>query len=213
MQQQMPGPPNISFTDGQLTVTANNSTVQDVINGIHSATGTKFVVQGGPTQERLFGRFGPGSVSLVLAQILKGSNFGYILISDPEKPALVQTAMLMPAAAASAPAQQVVQQNPNGQQFQQQPAQEIPPDQAAEDETPAPEPSPEVPPQGGQQQFPVQINNGQYPQANVNQGNQQANPNDPNQPKTPEQLLQELQRLQQMRIQQQQQQQQPQNPQ
>ncbi|GAC1647561.1 MAG: hypothetical protein NVS9B15_06100 [Acidobacteriaceae bacterium] len=210
--QQMPGAPKVDFSAGKLTVTANNSTVQDVVNAVHAATGTKFVVSGGPMQDRLFGKFGPASVPLVLRQILKGSNFSYILISDPRAPYQVQTAMLMPPSVATS--QPVAVPQPNANVGQQQ-AQEVPAEQAQEDETPQPEPAQEVPQQQQQmqtqqgqpgqfqqQQFPVQI----QPQNGVPSGA------DPTQPKTPEQLLQELQRLQQLRIQQQQQQPQ-QNPQ
>jgi hypothetical protein len=195
--QRMPAPPRVSYNDNKLTVIANNSTVQDVINAIHGATGTKFEVNGGPTQERLFGQFGPGPVNSVLEQILRGSGFNYILVSSRQSPQQVQTAMLMAKSnEASTPA---VARQPQPQPEPQQPEQgnaDQPPDNPPEEEQPQ---QPEPPPAPEIQQ--------PNPQAAPQSGEQQ-------QPKTPEQLLQELQRLQQLRMQQQQQQQYPQqNPQ
>jgi hypothetical protein len=193
--QQMPSPPRVSYADGKLTVTAHNSTVQDVINAVHGATGTTFQVSGGPLQDRLFGQYGPGPVNAVLEQILRGSGFNYILVSAPETPGQVKNATLMAKSnEASTPAipppqPQNVNQQPNDQEAQ--------PDTnvGGDEEPPQPEPAQETPQA--------------YPQGGVQNGEAQQ---DPNQPKTPEQLLQELQRLQQLR-QQQIQQANPQNPQ
>ncbi|MEO8725131.1 MAG: hypothetical protein ABI383_03320 [Acidobacteriaceae bacterium] len=185
--QQMPAPPRVSFADGKLTVIANNSTIQDVVNAVRGATGTTFDVLGGPIQDRLFGQYGPGPVNTVLEQILRGSGFNYIFVSTPGAPGQVKTATLMAksneaSTPAIAPQRSPAQQNAN---------QEAPPDanSGGEDETPQPEPAQEEPtPQ-------------LYPQISPPAENSPANPNAP---KSPEQLLQELQRLQQLRQQQQQ---------
>jgi hypothetical protein len=198
--QRMPSPPGVSYTDGKLTVTANNSTVQDVITAVHGATGTAFQVNGGPLQDRLFGQYGPGPVNAVLEQILRGSGFNYILVSAPETPGQVKNATLMAKSnEASTPAipppqPQNVNQQPNDQEAQ--------PDAnvGGDEEPPPPEPAQPEPTQETPQAYPQGVPNGE------------AQPQDPNQPKTPEQLLQELQRLQQLR-QQQIQQANPQNPQ
>ncbi len=219
--QQMPAPPRVTFTDGRLQVVANNSTVQDVINAIHGATGTKFQVNGGPTQDRLFGQFGPGPVTAVLRQILLGSGFNYILVSPPQTPGEVQTAMLMAKSNEGTAPVAPPQGQPNqGQLNQGQQANNQENPDAQEEEPPPPEPAQEAPQQQVQpivQPQQGQYLNGQYPNQQVQQNQQPNQPQDqtqqqnPNQPKTPEQLLQELQRLQQIRNQQQQQN--PQNPQ
>ena len=201
--QQMPAPPRVSYTGDKLTVTANNSTVQDVINAVHGATGTTFQISGGPLQDRLFGQYGPGPVNAVLEQILRGSGFNYILVSAPEAPGQVKNATLMAKSTeASTPA---IAQQPQQQNVNQQPEdQEAPVDAntGVDEEPPQPEPAQEIQ---------------QNPQTYPSVQNGEAQPGQ-NQPKTPEQLLQELQRLQQLRQEQMQQanpqnSQNPQNPQ
>src|SRR3954466_9826670 len=52
--EQMPsGAPRISYSDGKLTVIAENSTMADVLAGIRSSTGIKIETVGGPSSERV----------------------------------------------------------------------------------------------------------------------------------------------------------------
>ena len=184
--QLPPSPPQVSFRDGLLTVNAQNSTLADILAAVRTQTGATIEMPSGSGRERVFFRQGPAPPRDVLASLLKGSSFDYIILGPPDRPGDVQRVLLMvkPTGAESASAQTAP--------APQMPVRNADPDlDEGTDEGPAPEEAQPQPYQPPPQPEPVQPT--------------------PNQPKTPEQLLQEL-RQQQQRLQQQQQQQQQQNP-
>ena len=68
--QQMPAaPPQVSYKNGELTIVAQNSTRADV------------EVPSNAT-ERVVGHMGPGSAREVLAQLLDGSHFNYVILGS-----------------------------------------------------------------------------------------------------------------------------------
>ncbi len=189
---QPANPPSISYTNGQLSIVANNSSLADIVSGIERATGVR--VEGTrPDSERVFGQFGPGSPRDVLNSLFDGSRYDFILVGSLENPADVRTIILSPHG--TAPAAGV--NTANNQPYR-------PPENNEEQEES--EPAPVY--RGGEGQ-PVQTVPSEQvvpPQA------PQAGQQQPPQVKTPEQLLQELQRLRQQQQQQQNQQNQQQTP-
>lgn len=188
-EQGPSSPPDVTYKGGQLTILARNSTMGDVLNAVRSKTGAA-VDMPASSSERVVGQFGPGAPRDVLAQLLNGSHYDYVLLGSPAEPGALKKIVLMARASgpepapAPAPPQNSYQPNeglqavPNVEQPDQATA-----DEASPDVQPEPQPDQEEP-QG--EQPPVQPPNG-GPVV-----------------KTPEQLLRELQ--------QQQQQQQQQNP-
>jgi hypothetical protein len=178
--QQMPAtPPEVTYSQGKLTIVAQNATLRDILHAVHDQTGANMDVPANAT-ERVVGQMGPGSPRDVLAQLLNGSSFNYVILGSATDPNKVERVILSskPAAsqenAAQAPANAAppTEQPGSGFGFNQQPA--------SDDE----DDSSEMPADG---------NSAQPAQAPV---------------RTPEQLLQELQRQQQQAQQQQGQQQQ-----
>lgn len=214
--EQMPArPPTVNYQNGQLSIVAPNSTLSDILQAVKSKTGASIDIPPG-ANERVVSRFGPGPARDVLAALLNGSHFNYVMIGSDANPTSVAQVILTPRTGGeTAPVTQAgAQPNPGmaqypGQVMQPQPygggqavyqpvptqPDEAPPADSEEDDSAA---QPQDNPNGDE---------GASDQAN--QGNDgQENPQP--QVKTPEQLLQELQRQQQ--IQQQQQQQQGQQP-
>jgi hypothetical protein len=228
--EQMPAqPPQVSYLNGQLTIISQNSTLGDILSAVRNRTGAVIEVPPGAATERVAGSMGPGPARDVLAHLLNGSRFDYVMIASPSDPSGVQRVILTPRSGPAAGGNTGENTTVANNQVQQQPQQgnEVPevPQEVEEQpdtpmaEEPQPEENPDAPPsamQQDQQQFPQQgtVQPGQPPNMPQNypgqQPDQQAQPGAPGQPgvKTPEQLLQELQRMQQ-----QQQQQQPQQPQ
>jgi outer membrane biosynthesis protein TonB len=172
---QPANPPKISYAGGQLTVTADNSALPDILSSVVRVTGAQLEGSRPPESERVFGQFGPGSPRDVLNSLLVGSHFDYILVGALDDPGKVRQVML----------------TPHGSSMQSAAASAS--NQPQEEPTPAPEEEenvvnvqPEPPPP------PAQVNTSPEPAP----GQQQV--------KTPEQLLQELQRLRQQQQQQQQ---------
>lgn len=217
--EQMPArPPTVSYQNGQLSIIAPNSTLSDILQAVKTKTGAAIDVPPG-ANERVISRFGPGPARDVLAALLNGTHFNYVMIGSDANPSSVAQVILTPRVGGeTAPVNQAngampnpgVQQYP-GQVVQSQPYpggqpvyQQQPPAAQAED---APAADSEQDDSAAQQQDDGSgADQGAPEQANQGADDGQDNNGQP-QVKTPEQLLQELQRQQQIQQQQQQQQQ------
>jgi serine/threonine-protein kinase len=167
-------PPEVTFQAGQLTIVARNSTMADVLTAVRQKTGAA-VDMPAASGERVVGRFGPGSPRDVMAQLLNGSHYDYVLMGSPADPGALKKVVLMartngPAIAPAAP----VGFAPRGNQNLQAVPDIVTDDQSDNAEMPeAPEQQEEPQPEAPQ------------PDANGSAV------------KTPEQLLRELQQQQQ----------------
>jgi hypothetical protein len=217
-EQMPPRPPTVSYQNGQLSIVAPNSTLGDILQAVKSKTGASIDIPPG-ANERVVSRFGPGPARDVLAALLNGSHFNYVMIGSDANPTSVAQVILTPrtggeTAPANQPGQmpnagmpqysgQVMrpQPYPGGQVVYQPPPGATPAEEAApaadseEDDSAAQQDNAN----GADEGAPEQVNPGADGQENNGQP----------QVKTPEQLLQELQRQQQIQQQQQQQQGQP----
>jgi hypothetical protein len=220
--EQMPArPPTVSYQNGQLSIVAPNSTLSDILQAVKSKTGASIDIPPG-ANERVMSRFGPGPARDVLAALLNGSHFNYVMIgSDANPTSVAQVILTTRTGGETAPVTQAgAQPNPAmpqypGQVMQPQPYpggqvvyQPVPGSPQA-DEAPPPADSEEDDSAAQQQDNANGADEGAPEQANQgNDGQENGQP----QVKTPEQLLQELQRQQQIQQQQQQQGQQPMQP-
>jgi hypothetical protein len=197
-EQRPPTAPQVTYRDGVLTIVARNSTLGDILSAVRTRTGATIEVPG-PAGERVVAMLGPAPAQKVLADLLNGSRFDYVILGSASIPGGVQRVILtqrksMPAetAVASAPAQPSPGGSP-GYQFQmtgRMPGEGGTPEEPVEEEVPE-----EEPPMMQQQQPLTEP---------------QPIPQQPPAVKTPEQLLQELQQLQRQQQLQQQMQGQPQ---
>jgi|SRR5580704_612259 hypothetical protein len=93
--EQMPAsPPQVAFRDGQLTIMAKNSTLVDILRDVRTQTGA-FVDLPGNATERVVGQFGPGPARDVLATLLNGSHFNYVLLGSPTDAAALDRVILI----------------------------------------------------------------------------------------------------------------------
>jgi hypothetical protein len=78
-----PVAPQVSYKDGQLTIVAPNSTLGDILRGVRKHTSADIEIP--PTaSERVVTRLGPGPAPEVMAELLNGSHFNYILLGSPD---------------------------------------------------------------------------------------------------------------------------------
>ncbi len=173
---QPPHPPRISYAGGQLTVTADNSSLPDILNDVVRVTGARLEGTPPPDSERVFGRFGPGTPRDVLNDLLSGSRYDYILVGALDDPGSVRQVMLSPHGSSleGTVSNQARNQPVRPEEEEENNEPVITPQQVYEPPPPPPQANPTTEPTPGQQQV-----------------------------KTPEQLLQELQRLRQQQQQQQ----------
>ncbi len=73
----MPKPATVNLVDGRLTVIANNSDLAQILRQIAASSGMK--VQGLGRSDRVFGAYGPGAPSDVLADLLTGTGYNFLL--------------------------------------------------------------------------------------------------------------------------------------
>lgn len=184
--------PQVSFQNGQLTIVAANSTLGDILRAVRKQTGAEIEIPS--ATDRVVTHLGPGPARDVMAELLNGSRFNYVLLGSPEDPNALTRVVLV---AKSGP------DNPNtgggnpGMQMagQQQPGMvqagnmAPPPEEVAQDQPDADQPEENADDNADQQSADAD----QQPAAQPDQ-----------QVKTPQQMLQEMQQRQ-MQLQQQQQ--------
>ncbi len=189
--EQVPSvPPEVAYSDGKLRIVAHNSTLGDILRAVRAQTGAEVDVPSN-ANERVVATLGPGPARDVLATLLNGTRFNYVMLGTPGDPTAVQRVVLTAKTGPDNPVNtaSAAQPGPQGMppnRFQQPMAGQVQTDQepAAEDAAAdAQDDSAEAQPDD--QSADQQQNQGQAP-------------------KTPEQLLQELQRQQQQLQQQQQ---------
>jgi hypothetical protein len=166
-----------------LTIIAPNSSLGDILRGVRKQTAADIDIPSA-ANERVATRLGPGPAREVVAELLNGSHFNYVLLGSPENAnQLVRVVLVAKTPDTPPPGVQAV----NGAA----PPSDAPAQDAADQEV-ADEPMEEPP-----------------PDQNAAEAEQQQPPPDQPAVKTPQQMLQEMQQRQLMMQQQQQSGQQP----
>ena len=70
----------VAFTNEQLTVRANDSSLHQILSSIAHVTGMK--ITGGVEEQRVFGSYGPGNASTILATLLDGTGVNMLIRED-----------------------------------------------------------------------------------------------------------------------------------
>jgi len=185
-------PPQVTYQNNQLTIVSPNSTLADILRAVRKLTGAEIEVPSAP--ERVVTHLGPGPAREVVADLLNGSRFNYVLLGSPgDDTALTRVVLVAKSSQESptpnrpAPQPGVAQNNaappPPEQEVAAQPDAN---DAEATDENPPPDDNGDQPPADG-----------------AEAAEQQGNPQEQQGVKTPQQMLQEMQQRQ-MQLQQQQ---------
>ncbi|MGA9546017.1 MAG: hypothetical protein WBQ85_20750 [Candidatus Sulfotelmatobacter sp.] len=78
--------PVVTFTNGKLTVEAWNASLAEVLRAISARTGAVIDFPAGSAANRIYLREGPGTIRQVLASVLNGSGFNYVIVGSPDSP-------------------------------------------------------------------------------------------------------------------------------
>jgi hypothetical protein len=203
MDQIPATPAKVIYQGGLLTISAQNSTLGDILRDVRKLTGASIEIPPG-ANERVVTHLGPGTPRDVLVGLLNGSSFNYVMLGSSSDPAAI-TSVILTANPSSSGATQTaanvsnpgatppnrVPQPSNQQLIVPQPGNGQPANAEADDSKDDDQDSADdnTEPQPGQ---PGQL---AQPDANAQNQQQQADPNQPNAgPKTPEQILDMLQR-------------------
>src|SRR5260370_12095772 len=98
-----PTPPQVTYPNGQLTLQALNTTLSSLLTAIRNKTGIQFEGLEGGANAPVAVSIGPAPEGEVLAAILGGSTFGYLVLDPPDSPANVQPILLTPPGGSSTP--------------------------------------------------------------------------------------------------------------
>ena len=141
-------PLEVTFRNGSLSIVANKATLSEVLYAVQQRTGADISIPAGAEQEHVVAELGPGPAPEVLARLLNGSNFNFLILSAPDNPGHVDRVILSPrdsGAMPLAPMQSVVQA----------PDEDVPPvEQPANDVAATPAPAMPQEQQNGQQGSP-----------------------------------------------------------
>ena len=74
--------PHVTYQDGQLTIVAPNSTLADILRAVRKLTGAEMDIPPN-ANERVVTNLGPGPAPGVVAELLNGSHFNYVLLGAP----------------------------------------------------------------------------------------------------------------------------------
>jgi len=184
LEQQAPIPPQVTYKDGLLAIDSRNATLSQVLHSVQAQTGASVEIPSGAGNERVVATLGPGQPKDVLASLLNGSKFNYVILGEANNPGAVQKVILMASAGGTSGTSSTTARNTPPPPQQQQ-AVEPPEEDYQQANEPEVENQPGQPtPSEGESLNPGVINPGG---------------------RTPEQMLQELQRMQQLQQQMQQQ--------
>jgi len=93
LQQEPAMPPQVTYSEGELTINAPNSTLVDILRAVRQQTGAEMDIPGNPG-DRVVGHFGPGPARDVLAALLNGSRYNYVLLGSATNPNALEHVIL-----------------------------------------------------------------------------------------------------------------------
>jgi hypothetical protein len=74
----LPHHAEVSYSDGQVQIRADNSSLNQILRSISHMTGLK--ITGGVEEQRVFGNYGPAPLSTILATLLDGTGANILLL-------------------------------------------------------------------------------------------------------------------------------------
>jgi hypothetical protein len=93
-----PPPPRMSvdFKNGKLKIFSDRATLAEVLTEVRRRTGADIEVPPSASQEQVFGTLGPAAPREVMAALLNGSHFNFVMVGVDNDPSQLRTVMLTP---------------------------------------------------------------------------------------------------------------------
>lgn len=92
---QPPRPPQVSCSAGQMTISAENSTLDSIFAQLQKCIGVPIDIPGGSDHERTYLHLGPGPTRKVLLAFLESTDFNYVLQPSDSDPTVIRSVLLM----------------------------------------------------------------------------------------------------------------------
>lgn len=87
---------DVSLRAGLLSIRANKANLSEVLFAVHQQTGAEVAVPAGAEQEQIVADIGPAPAPEVLARLLYGSSFNFLIVSSPNDPRKLDQLILSP---------------------------------------------------------------------------------------------------------------------
>ena len=84
----------VHFKDGQLTIEADKATLADVLYQVHMSTGADIAIPAGAERETVIVNAGPGPATQVMAEVLNGSHFNFVVVGSEQDQNVLRSIML-----------------------------------------------------------------------------------------------------------------------
>jgi len=95
MDQLPTTPAKVSYQNGLLAISAQNSTLGDILREVHRLTGASIdIPPGSAANERVVTSLGPGPPRDVLAGLFNGCSLNYVMLGSDSDPAAVSSVIL-----------------------------------------------------------------------------------------------------------------------
>jgi hypothetical protein len=86
----------VSFRNGLLSVSSNKANLSEILFAIHERTGAEIAIPAGAEQEQVAADLGPAPAPEVLAHLLNGSKFNFLILSSATNPQALDRVILSP---------------------------------------------------------------------------------------------------------------------
>jgi len=95
----------VDFRNGKLKIVADHATLASVLNEVHRQMGTQISLPAGGGMEQVYVSLGPAAPREVMAALLNGSHFNFIIVGNDSDPSRLSSVILTPSSGpADAPA-------------------------------------------------------------------------------------------------------------
>lgn len=85
--QAIPDPPlQVTYLHGMLSIRSNKATLSEVLYAVQQKTGADIAIPAGAEQEKVVAYVEPAPAPEVIARLLNGSRFNFLILSSPDDP-------------------------------------------------------------------------------------------------------------------------------
>ncbi len=91
----------VSFRNGLLSISSNRASLSEILFEVHQRTGAEIAIPAGAEEEKVVVDLGPAPAPDVLAHLLNGSKFNFLIMSSTRDPGAVDQVILSPRAEGS----------------------------------------------------------------------------------------------------------------
>jgi hypothetical protein len=123
----------VEFQHGELKILASKATLAEVLYEVHLKTGADIAIPSGAERDQVVGTFGPASAREVMASLLNGSRFNFILVASDQDPSQLRSVVLTPRGDAAAQPASYVPAQPMAQVTPEPPIPQAQPDPPSEE--------------------------------------------------------------------------------